>query len=181
MHVTKTTQKGSIFLFSFLWKRSRQDFFSDSPLMSSPAELLPGAARQGADDPRALHLHEGVEDDLPLHRHQHQGQGELLYCVPPSRSTVSESQRSLLLFSFGNNEKVANHRFARRCDSHAVRVRGGQEPAGDAAAGDRRGAAPGVPWRQDGRDPTQGLWRAAAASGRVMPCVYTAYTSCVEL
>lgn len=53
--------------------------------MSSPAELLPGAARQGADDPRALHLHEGVEDDLPLHRHQHQGQGErTVLCTPVS-------------------------------------------------------------------------------------------------
>uniref|UniRef100_A0A8R7U194 Uncharacterized protein n=1 Tax=Triticum urartu TaxID=4572 RepID=A0A8R7U194_TRIUA len=38
------------------------------------AGLLPGAAGQGAHGPRALHLHEGLEDGLPLHRHQHQGQ-----------------------------------------------------------------------------------------------------------
>jgi hypothetical protein len=161
--------------------------------MSSPAELLPGAARQGADDPRALHLHEGVEDDLPLHRHQHQGQGERTawspnpsghYCclhLGTNNEKVASSVGCWLLHSpsiSSRSSPLTNHRFARRCDSHAVRVRGGQEPAGDAAAGDRRGAAPGVPRRQDGRDPTQGLWRAAAASGRViaMPCV--AYTSC---
>ena len=62
---------------SFLSFGTTQNSFSDSPVPR--AELLPGAARQGADDPRALHLHEGVEDDLPLHRHQHQGQGD----VPP--------------------------------------------------------------------------------------------------
>ncbi|CAL4952914.1 unnamed protein product [Urochloa decumbens] len=44
-------------------------------LLNKTAELLPGAARQGADDQCALHLHEGVEDDdLSVHRRQHQGQ-----------------------------------------------------------------------------------------------------------
>uniref|UniRef100_A0A0E0N724 Uncharacterized protein n=1 Tax=Oryza rufipogon TaxID=4529 RepID=A0A0E0N724_ORYRU len=38
------------------------------------AELLPGEARQGPDDPCTLHVHEGLEDDLPFHRQCHQGQ-----------------------------------------------------------------------------------------------------------
>lgn len=42
-----------------------------------PAELLPGEAGQGADDPCALPVHEGVEGGSALHRRQHQGQGNL--------------------------------------------------------------------------------------------------------
>ncbi|KAM3353864.1 hypothetical protein ACQJBY_024828 [Aegilops geniculata] len=35
------------------------------------AELLPGAAGQGAHGPRALPVYEGLEDGVPLHRRQH--------------------------------------------------------------------------------------------------------------
>lgn len=40
-----------------------------------PAELLPGEAGQGAHDPCALPVYEGVEGGSALHRRQHQGQG----------------------------------------------------------------------------------------------------------
>ena len=46
-------------------------------------------------------------------------------------------------------------------NAFAVRFRGRQEPARDAAPGDRRDPAPRVPWRQDASDPSQGLCPAA--------------------
>lgn len=39
------------------------------------SELLPGAAQEGVHGPRAVHVHEGVEDHIPIYRRQHQAEG----------------------------------------------------------------------------------------------------------
>jgi hypothetical protein len=74
--------------------RQQKQLSEDDPFLfiTAPSELLPGAARQGADDQRALHLHEGVEDDdLPVHRHQHQGQGETAFHIRRSTAALAAS------------------------------------------------------------------------------------------